>query len=96
MEEMNDSAPMYIWVVTPTAEALNYLEYDTFRGVVVRARTEQEARGTHPASGRQIDWANVKPWSTWVHQPDHLIVEKVDVADEGSRPGVLLSNFHHG
>ena len=83
---------MYIWLVERTDNA----DYDEFSGFVIVAKTEAEARFTHPYGDK---WDDAKGWgfySSWPVEPKDAKVTKIGKAAKGIEAGVVLSSFHAG
>lgn len=69
--------------------------YDTFDSAIVAALDEETARNTHPMGDNS--YFEVKN-DTWVssHQTDHVTVEYIGEAKQGTQEGVILASFNAG
>jgi hypothetical protein len=64
--------------------------YDTYDSAIVCAKSEDEARHTHPGAG----WGELS--ATWCNSPDQVTVELIGTAAPGTRQGVVLASFNAG
>jgi len=89
-----EEGQLYIYSVSlPPSISLGY---DTYSAFVVVAESEEEARMTHPGSGKAIGY---EKYSSWVKlsQIGELTVKRVGVADlKYKKRTVLCSSFHAG
>ena len=69
--------------------------YDTFDSAIVVAPDEETAQNTHP-SGNNAHFETRN--DTWVssHQIDHVTVEYIGEAKQGTQEGVILASFNAG
>lgn len=94
---------VYLWHVSRSQR--NYDEYDSF---VVAARTEGEARRTHPDGELrwnvadkwygQVHWGD-NDWASgsWPIRPEDVTVKQIGIADGSIEPNtVLISSYNAG
>jgi hypothetical protein len=93
---------MKLWTISQTVND----DCDTYSDAVVAAKTEEDARNTHPAYAeatyRDGKWwvkrANGSPMSinyTWA-SPEQVTAVCIGEASEGTKPGVVCASFHAG
>lgn len=82
---------MKLWLISQDENP----DYDTYDSAVVAAETEEEARLTNPDGyGKPVDWA--RKYSTWASGPEHVKVEYIGEAKEGTKAGVICASFNAG
>ena len=70
--------------------------YDTFDSVVVSAETEEEAKNIHPyGDGRPVGATRGRDDRTWA-PPEHVTVNLIGIAIDGTEKGVILASFNAG
>jgi hypothetical protein len=70
--------------------------YDTYDSFVVAANDEEEAKNTHPYTGRSMsteDWGNNYVWCDDVK---HVKVKYLGEADSLIHQGIVCSSFNAG
>jgi len=72
--------------------------WDTYSEAVVCAKDENEARHTHPSTGRPMekdDWATAC-YGSWSGKPERVAVCYLGNATKGVKRGVICHSFHAG
>lgn len=77
--------------------------YDTYDSAVVAARTEEEARDTHPSGGLLEDKPSYRGTvylyhGDWLYREDRnkITVKYIGQAARGTKAGVICASFNAG
>lgn len=66
--------------------------WDTYRGAVVAAINEVDARNIHPNNLGELIWDKYDSWC----RPDQVKVELIGVAVDGLERGVIIADYING
>lgn len=104
VEAQSDTEAVKLWLISQDAND----GYGTYSDAVVAAKTEADARLIHPLSCYEwVDhkwratWADGSTYDeggygTWAPSPDLVKVERIGMAKQDTKPGVICASFHAG